>query len=156
MLGSPRLFCSYAHTGCPGMGFHVHGKCLAEEAAFASGFIDSERGPLPQSQWRRARRLSTNSDVDVSNDSEQSTRTWSASSGQGRAADSPVCVLPFEPDGVPAGPGGRIPKKQSGTGSIGKEPGCTSAAWSARDLLPALLQCPPCELGSATQPINAN
>ena len=70
------------------MGFHVHGKCLAEEAAFASGFIDSERGLIPQSQWRRARRLSTNSDVDVSNDSEQSTRTWSASSGQGR------CRLP--------------------------------------------------------------
>ena len=73
------------------------------------------------------------------------------------AADSPVCVLPFEPDEVPPGPGGRIPKKQSGTGSMGIEPGCTSAAWSARaTCCPALLRCLPCELGSATQPINAN
>jgi len=77
------------------MGFHVHGKCLAKEAAFASGFIDSERGLIPQSQWRRARRLSTNSDVDVSNDSEQSTRIWSASSGQGSGCRLPRLRAPL-------------------------------------------------------------
>jgi len=60
MLGSPRLFRSYAHTRCPGMGFRLHGKLFANEAAFLSGFIGSARGWSARA-WRRARRRVRNS-----------------------------------------------------------------------------------------------
>src|SRR5262245_42845525 len=77
MLGSPRLFRSYAHTRCLGMGFRRHGKLFANEAAFVNGVIGSVRDWSAKA-WRRMRRRVRNSDMDGSNNSEQSTRISSA------------------------------------------------------------------------------